>query len=32
MDNGWRTLLGVALLGVIASSLLWLIAVARGVF
>ncbi|MDH3871757.1 MAG: hypothetical protein OEU44_06050, partial [Gammaproteobacteria bacterium] len=32
MDNGWRTLLGIALLGVIASSLLWFIAVARGVF
>jgi hypothetical protein len=32
MDNGWRTLLGIALLGVIASSLFWFIAVARGVF
>ncbi len=32
MDNGWRTLLRIALFGVIATSLIWFIAVIRGVF
>lgn len=32
MDNGWRSLLAFATVGVIASSLLWFIAVIRGVF
>lgn len=30
LDNGWRVLMNLALAGVIASSLLWLIAVIRG--
>jgi hypothetical protein len=32
MDNGWRRLLGVAVAGVIITSLIWFIAVIRGVF
>ena len=32
MDNGWRTLLNIALLGFTGSALTWVIAVARGVF
>lgn len=32
MNNGWRTLLNIALLGFVGSSLTWVIAVARGVF
>ena len=32
MDNGWRTLLTIALLGFTGSALTWVIAVARGVF
>jgi hypothetical protein len=32
MDNGWRTLMPVSLVAVIGSALLWLVAVARGVF
>lgn len=32
LDNGWRTLLNLALGGVIGSSLLWLVAVMRGRF
>ena len=32
MQNGWRTLLNVSLVGVVASALFWLIAVMRGVF
>lgn len=30
LDNGWRMLMNLALTGVIASSLLWLVAVMRG--
>jgi hypothetical protein len=32
LDNGWRTLMSLALAGVIGSSLLWLVAVMRGRF
>ncbi|MGB5474602.1 MAG: hypothetical protein WBQ78_14155 [Gammaproteobacteria bacterium] len=32
LDNGWRTLMNLALAGVIGSSLLWLVAVMRGHF
>jgi hypothetical protein len=32
MDNGWRTLLSLSLTGVLVSSLIWLVAVLRGVF
>lgn len=32
MENGWRTLMAFSLAGVIASSLIWLVAVMRGVF
>lgn len=32
LDNGWRTLMSLAWAGVIGSSLLWLVAVARGNF
>jgi hypothetical protein len=32
LDNGWRTLMKLALGGVIGSSLLWLVAVLRGHF
>ena len=32
MDNSWRTLLNFSLFGVIASILLWLVAVQRGIF
>ena len=32
MDNGWRTLQGIAIFGVLATSLIWFIAVLRGVF
>ncbi|MDH3901446.1 MAG: hypothetical protein OEU51_10415 [Gammaproteobacteria bacterium] len=32
LDNGWRTLMSLALAGVIGSSLVWLVAVMRGRF
>ncbi|MDH3899639.1 MAG: hypothetical protein OEU51_01170, partial [Gammaproteobacteria bacterium] len=32
LDNGWRTLMSLALAGVLGSSLLWLVAVMRGRF
>jgi hypothetical protein len=32
MDNGWRTLMTFSLTGVVVSSLIWIIAVLRGVF
>jgi len=32
LDNGWRTLMNLALAGVIGSSLIWLVAVIRGRF
>ena len=32
LDSGWRTLMSIALAGIIGSSLLWLVAVMRGIF
>jgi hypothetical protein len=32
LDNGWRTLMNFAIVGVIGSSLIWLVAVMRGDF
>jgi hypothetical protein len=32
LDNGWRTLMNLALAGVIVSSLVWMVAVMRGRF
>ena len=32
MENGWRTLLNISLFGFISSTMVWIVAVVRGVF